>query len=177
MDMKRRSFLGAMLGVAGAAAVGELPELVAAEKSGFSGASDGLPSGPVGPTGIYLEPGQSVQQAIDLVKSYGGGCVFFKPGTYISGQQIVIPEGVQLVGDGDLTIADCHIMAATPIFLGGLRNRVMNCYLEAQGKLEYFFEVQMEKGDAFFGNVLFRIRESIEKPFRECLELIRGRPS
>jgi hypothetical protein len=179
--MNRRSFLGTLLGVAGAAAVGDLPAVIGGVSrvpgpTGYQAPTgwDGPrgPSGPPGPTGVYLQPGQNVQEAIDSLGPCGG-TVFFSAGTYIVGQRIVIPENVELVGEGDISIIDCHITAASPIVLEGERNRIMNCYLKAEKGLTHFFEIKMERGNAAFGNWFEGATHWIVKPFQEVFDLIR----
>jgi phage-related minor tail protein len=77
------------------------------------------------------------------------------------------------VGEGDISIIDCHIIAATPIVLEGEGNRIMNCYLQAEKGLTHFFEVQVERGNTAFGNFWEGTKDWIVKPFREVADLIR----
>ncbi len=166
--MNRRKFLGSILGLAGAAAVGDLPA--------FAGPTgDQAPTsweGPVGKSISLLKDGQSIQAAIDALPS-AGGTIYLSAGIYVVGQMIQIPKGVHLVATGSATFADCHVQAEEPIILAGKRNLIQNCYLEARGKLDHFFEVQTQHGTVSFGNLIMRLRDSIEAPFREVLELIR----
>lgn len=107
--MNRREFLKFLGGAAAAAAVA--PKALAEELDrpiGIQGPC-GSP-GPVGVPGdfVVLEPGMSVQEAINALPK-DGGTVYIREGTYIVNEAIKIPDGVTLVAEGNLTISGCHI--------------------------------------------------------------------
>jgi len=107
--MNRREFLKFLGGAAAAAAVA--PKALAEELDrpiGIQGPC-GSP-GPIGVPGnfIVLEPGMSVQDAISALPQ-DGGTVYIREGTYIVNEAIIIPDGVTLMAQGNLTIAGCHI--------------------------------------------------------------------
>src|SRR6187549_3951484 len=102
--MNRREFLKFLGGAAATAAVAPaaLAEALKTEVQG----PIGVP-GPIGPPGnlspgfIVLEPGMSVQQAIDALP-VSGGTVYVPNGTWIVDQTIEIRKDVQLVAQGNL---------------------------------------------------------------------------
>jgi hypothetical protein len=111
--MNRREFLKFLGGAAATAAVAPaaLAEALKTEVQG----PIGVP-GPIGPPGnlapgfIVLEPGMSVQQAIDALP-VSGGTVYVPNGTWIVDQTIEIRKDVQLVAQGNLVMEGCYITA------------------------------------------------------------------
>ena len=111
--MNRREFLKFLGGAAATAAVAPAA-LAEAFESRIGPPAGCIP--PQGPPGnfvggfIVLEPGMSVQEAIDALPA-AGGTVFLKEGTYLVNESITIPEGVTLVARGNLTVANCYFRA------------------------------------------------------------------
>ena len=53
----------------------------------------------------------TVQQAIDSLPAEGG-TVLVPSGTYIVNEAITIPDGVEIVCEGNISIIGCHIIGA-----------------------------------------------------------------
>jgi hypothetical protein len=162
--MDRRSFIGSVLGLAGAAALGDLPAI----------ALPAAPPPPLPTMMVMVGTGDSLQAAIDSLPPEGGK-IYLCPWTRICAEAIKIPENVSITATGNVSFVDCSITAAAPILLHGQKNLISGCYLQAKGKLNRFFEVQSDCNNIVIGTFWERAREAIEKPFREVLELI-GRP-
>jgi len=111
--MNRREFLKFLGGAAATAAVAPaaLAEALDAHEersTGFQAVTGD--SGFSGPGFIVLEPGMSVQQAIDTLPA-SGGTVYVPNGTWIVDQTIEIRKDVQLVAQGNLVMEGCYITA------------------------------------------------------------------
>jgi hypothetical protein len=109
--MNRREFLKFLGAAATTAAVAPaaLAEALDARGEGATGfqAVTG-DSGFSGPGFTVLEPGMSIQEAISALPE-NGGTVYIQGGTYIVDEVIIIPDGVTLVAQGNLTISGCRI--------------------------------------------------------------------
>jgi len=111
--MNRREFLKFLGGAAATAAVA--PAALAEALDAYEERSTGFQavtgdSGFSGPGFIVLEPGMSVQQAIDALP-VSGGTVYVPNGTWIVDQTIEIRKDVQLVAQGNLVMEGCYITA------------------------------------------------------------------
>jgi len=114
--MNRRDFLRFLGGAAATAAVA--PKALAGMLDGSTGIQGFQgPTGPEGPAGfqgslapgfIVLEPGMSIQDAIDALPKEGG-TVYVQSGTWIVDQAIEIPKDVTLMMQGNITISGCRI--------------------------------------------------------------------
>jgi len=96
--MNRRDFLKFLGGAAAAAAVA--PQVLA------EASAPPAPAPAQSPGFIVLEPGMSVQEAINALPTEGG-TVYIRSGTYIVNEAISIPQDVQLVAEGNITISSC----------------------------------------------------------------------
>lgn len=108
--MNRRDFLKFLGGAAASVAIA--PKALAETfKTGPMGCQAPIgPAGAFAPGFIVLEPGMSIQEAIDALPKEGG-TVYVKSGTHIVNERISFPDGVRLVSEGSLTISGCHFMA------------------------------------------------------------------
>ena len=95
--MNRREFLKFLGGAAAAAALAPqaLAEATQTQEVAIS------------PGFVVLEPGMSIQEAINALPA-DGGTVYIRGGTYIVNEAIEIPDKVTLVAEGNLTISGCH---------------------------------------------------------------------
>src|SRR4029079_8759660 len=59
---------------------------------------------------IVVQPGMSIQQAIDALPE-AGGTVYVKSGTHIVNEAIFFPEGITLVAAGTLIISGCTLLS------------------------------------------------------------------
>ena len=73
----------------------------------------------IGHRRIAVSPGQSIQDAIDLVDAAGGGVVFLKAGTHLPTTNITVSSNVIIEGEGiENTIIDFGALANQMLFKG-----------------------------------------------------------
>lgn len=113
--MNRREFLKFLGGAAAAAAVA--PQALADTLDVEQAYPVTSPCPPTfgmatyNPGFVVLDPKMmSLQQAIDALPK-DGGTVYIPTGTYIVNQEVSIPKGVTLVGEGSVTFAGCNFRA------------------------------------------------------------------
>jgi hypothetical protein len=171
-DLNRRSFLGLALGLAGAAAVGELPS-IALPKPEASPAP--IPASR--PNVIYLESGDSIQAAINALPD-DGGTIYLREGVYVTNQDFTIPKDVTLIGEGNNGFVNCAVVTSSTVMLGRGNNTIIGCYIEGRDNLNAAFsfrvEDTVETPTTIIGNAWSDVKHFFREQYREITKLIRG---
>jgi Endopolygalacturonase len=177
--MNRRDFLKFLGGTAAVAAVA--PNALFAEQAypvtSPCPASFGTaiaPTIPVQSPGfIVVQPGMSIQQAIDALPE-AGGTVYVKSGTHIVNEAIFFPEGITLVAEGNLTISGCTFRAkprkdAPMVFLMNEEENVEIIenvfYGDASSPMQSWFEIPI-------GDHLAALRGKMERLYLKMKQLV-----